>query len=87
MNATLGLSLICFISFATIAKSVDLPPIAIPGEGALISSHQIFDLTNNPTALRTANGLTRPKSAMELSLRISDIPAGTRFCFNHAKGL
>ncbi|MEM1295419.1 MAG: sialidase family protein [Verrucomicrobiota bacterium] len=49
MNATLGLSLICFISFATIAKSMDLPPIAIPGEGALISSHQIFDLANKPT--------------------------------------
>ena len=31
------------------SSAAELPPIAIPGQGALVSAEQIFDLANKPT--------------------------------------
>ena len=37
------------MAFSIRAQEVELPSVAVPGEGALVSSGQIFDVANKPT--------------------------------------
>lgn len=42
-------SLVALIAITRFAWGVELPAVAVPGEGALVSSEQIFDIANKPT--------------------------------------
>lgn len=49
MKDTIRIAFVFFLSLAATTRSAEVPPVAVPGEGALISSRQIFDLANKPT--------------------------------------